>query len=648
MKRLLVAAALLAGCSESGVGPKASETLSIHLESEGIREAAVAVGDSIRLTAGMSDGGPGESAVVWTIEDPTIASLRGATSTAVMVYGEAFGSTRVVAMAGALADTVVISVLAAGAGGWCDNGGLELGIGQSLTTTAAAASPLCLAAAGANGAEFVVVPFNASVGGQRLRVEVTADGIVAPSALFPDTEGSMEPLSSGAEVATEFDRRLREREARELRGMVTGFGAPSAAASVAAAETLKVGDTIRLNVNSTSTCGSPIERTARVTALGQRSVMLEDTSNPAGGFSTSDYESFAAAFDQRVYPTLTTNFGNPTDTDGNGRILILFTKAVNELTSTGSEAFVAGFFFARDLFPIRDENGLKGCATSNAAELLYMLVPDPGGVVNGNVRTREDVAARTVGIMGHELQHLISASRRLRVLRVTDWSEEFWLNEALSHIAEELLFYATTGFEPREEITITRLRGALGGIPRFNEFQVANFGRYSTYLRDPANASPMIGADLATRGAGWAFLRYAADRYPGVEADLWRKLIDSDETGYSNLLSALESSPLAWMHDWAVALYVDDFVFSLPLRFRQRSWNFRSIMPAISSNAGQYPLAVAELRPTTGGRAELELVASGTAIVRLRAGELDAPRIRITSGGATAPPQLRFTIVRTR
>src|SRR5690606_17772158 len=119
-------------------------------------------------------------------------------------------------------------------------------------------------------------------------------------------------------------------------------------------------------------------------------------------------------------------------------------------------------------------------------------------------------------------------------------------------------------------------------------------------------------------------------------------------TGYANLLSALGSSPLAWMHDWAVALYVDDFVFSLPPRFRQRSWNFRSIMPALSSTGGQYPLAVTELRPTTGGRAELDLVASGTGIVRLRAPSLGAPRIRITSGGATAPPQLRFTVVRTR
>ena len=39
--------------------------------------------------------------------------------------------------------------------------------------------------------------------------------------------------------------------------------------------------------------------------------------------------------------------------------------------------------------------------------MLYMLVPDPTGEVNGNRRTRDFVGTRTAGVLAHELQHLV-------------------------------------------------------------------------------------------------------------------------------------------------------------------------------------------------------------------------------------------------
>ena len=77
-------------------------------------------------------------------------------------------------------------------------------------------------------------------------------------------------------------------------------------------------------------------------------------------------------------------------------------------------------------------------------------------MVNGNVRSMADVRQSTGGVRGHEFQHLISASRRLYVNDASEF-EETWLNEGLSHIAEELLFYSASGLAPRQNITLAQL-----------------------------------------------------------------------------------------------------------------------------------------------------------------------------------------------
>ena len=82
-------------------------------------------------------------------------------------------------------------------------------------------------------------------------------------------------------------------------------------------------------------------------------------------------------------------------------------------------------------------------------------------------------------------------------------------------------------------------------------------GRYASYLREPEDASPLHGTELPTRGAAWSFLRYIADRRDSSEAEFWKSLIDSGETGYSNRLRALGASPLAWMHNWAREIEMD-------------------------------------------------------------------------------------------
>jgi hypothetical protein len=317
--------------------------------------------------------------------------------------------------------------------------------------------------------------------------------------------------------------------------------------------------------------------------------------------------------------------------------------------STGaSDQYTGGFFFSRDLFPRSNSQGLNGCGGSNVGEILYLMAPDPTGIVNGNSRSTYFVSQRATSLMAHEFQHLISAGRRLRVLGFDNWSEEFWLSEGLSHIAEELVFYAAASLTPGKEISTFTLRAGTPALTFFNQLQATNFLRFVNYLKAPGAASAINGSDLATRGAAWAFLRYSADRHGGDEATLWRRLIDSNATGYANLGSALGASPSTWLHDWTAALYTDDAVTGVDAKFRQPSWNFRAILPTFAGLGGSYPLQVNDLRPVGMRRFEGELASGGASIIRFSLVARSRATLRTSSGGSEPPPALRLTLVRIR
>jgi hypothetical protein len=651
MKRLLPLILLLAGCGDNVAGPGREASLSIEFEAQRLREATMLVGDSLPLSASLKVANRPSSieGIRWNSTNEAVASV----SATGVVRAEAVGAAQVIAVVGSAADTVNITVLGGGSGAAdCTGAGLQLAVGESFVTTAAALPRLCLAG-GEGGSEYLLVPFHAASGAQTLSVEIAGNGVnpISPPRLGLDVGHSHAPLfhlSGEPTIDSDFDRRLREREARELTPLIRGdqiIDTPRF--SVSAATLPRVGDELTLNVNSKQTCTAPVNRRARVAAISDRAIVLADVDNPGGGFTAQDYIGFGKAFDDLVYPTITTNFGEPTDIDGNGRVMILFTRAVNEMTEVDSDSYVAGFFYGRDLFPRTDQPGLRGCAASNVAELLYMLVPDPNGTINGNRRSRDFVLERTVGVLAHELQHLINASRRLRIVRTQNWNEEFWLNEGLSHVAEELVFYAATPFGPRQNITIQGLRAQTGGIQAFNQYQVTNFGRLSSYLKRPEAFSPTNGTGLETRGAAWSFLRYAADRRGTPETGFWRRLIDADVVGYDNLMGALQASPLDWMHDWAVANFADDVV-AAGASMTHPSWHFRSILPALSSNNGTFPLTTRDLRSGDANRLRLELVGGGSAFVRFAVPAEGRGEIATTSGGAPAPSRLRLRVVRTR
>jgi hypothetical protein len=202
----------------------------------------------------------------------------------------------------------------------------------------------------------------------------------------------------------------------------------------------RTGQLLRLNARVTSACDtvSSAFRVGRVAAITERTIIVADTANPAGGFTDAEYRNFGRRSTRwPIRWTSPTSARRRTSTR-NSRVIVFFTRAVNEQTPRNVDYVVGGFFWERDLFPNNVARDKGGCAGSNAAELFYMLVPDPTGSINGHGRSKAYVNEQTVGTLAHEFQHLINASRRLYVTD-TDEYESVWLNEGLSHIAEELV-----------------------------------------------------------------------------------------------------------------------------------------------------------------------------------------------------------------
>lgn len=391
----------------------------------------------------------------------------------------------------------------------------------------------------------------------------------------------------------------------------------------------------RYNVQSADgkQCSDPDYRAGRVVAISEHAIVVADPANPSGGFTTEEYQDLARTFDQVIYPVLTEYFGEPADIDQNERIIIYYTRAVNEMTPAGSAGYVGGFFHTRDLFPKKTGNGLSGCPTSNEAEMFYLMVPDPSGTINGNRRSKDLVRQATLGTIAHEFQHLINASRRLFINKAPDF-ESPWLNEALSHIAEELVFYRTSGLAPRENITAQRIFSSTSRLDAFQAYQTFNFGRLDWFFKfTESHSAYSDSTKLGDRGAGWHYLRYVADRLDADEHDLWFRLVNSKATGLDNLRQAIGQDPLPLYRDWAVTAFTDDLVANLAPIYRQPSWNHYSVMPSFN----YIPLQVSNLQSGTAYRATL--ASGGTSYRRFvaPAGEKMELQVAPVSAGTPAP-----------
>ncbi|MYA34614.1 MAG: hypothetical protein F4037_10095 [Gemmatimonadales bacterium] len=285
-----------------------------------------------------------------------------------------------------------------------------------------------------------------------------------------------------------------------------------------------------------ATCVDPATTVrGTVRAVGDRVVLVEDLAVPAGGPTEEEWLALAGELDETVLPAVTSYFGPPEDIDRNGRVVVLFTPAVNRLGDRGTG--VGGFSLPQDLAASgRDDGELSDpdggiCPASNEAEIVYSVSADPDATLGRAIST-EDLLRETPALVAHEVQHIVSAGRRVPVSSAGfGAAEEVWLDEALSSLAEEVAGLAALGLPVGERLTFDRVSETPEELETFNAYMLGNFRNLGLYMLGLPGA-PTVSTDdldgvggLQMRGFGWFLLRRLADQAGGDERAFFRSVV---------------------------------------------------------------------------------------------------------------------------
>jgi hypothetical protein len=339
-----------------------------------------------------------------------------------------------------------------------------------------------------------------------------------------------------------------------------------------------------------------VTATVRAIRPGGQVAIYVDTTAPAGGLTDAQLDSLAAVFDTQLYATDTAAFGRESDIDTNTVVLVLMTPVLNKLvtreecTTTG---FVAGFFLGADIDPL-----FQNDSRSNKGEVFYSLVADPLGTLRGPdgkptcAHLTSSVTRDIPVTFIHEFQHMISYGQH--VIDRGGEAEVLWLNEGLSHYAEEL---GGRAYPPGS-----------ADFSRFLNGDVSNAYAYldatGSHFLLPAAAPGEIGT-LAERGAAWLFVRYLVDRHSGgtTVADwnrVTRQLLETDQTGAANIESVTGDSFSDIVARWALANWVSDLPgFTADSALTYASWSFRTTYASLhAQNSTRFP-KVYPLTPTS-------------------------------------------------
>lgn len=690
MKRLAAVAVLVAtACSGGGGGgDKVTGPAPVAAVSLSTASASLQVGETTTLTATPKDASGNALSgrvVSWSSSNNAVATVTSAGT----VTGVAVGGATITATVEAKTATVTIAVVAAGAN--CSGvTPVSLSLAEVRTLTGTQRSTLCIAG-GASGSEYVLIPVNTSSAraGSTLGVVATntttatgqptttlasaeASGLTAllraRSTPFVASLASVEGFMP-RNVAFERDLRARERGLRRSvmavrrasRGLRPSFTVGGASGSGPSPITglpsnPALGTLVTLNANGTSGCSNPTNRPSRVVAVSNTAIVVEDTTAPAGGFSAAEYLSIATTFDTLIYSLDTTAFGAPYDMDNNGKVILFFTTAVNQLTPAGSSSVIGGFFFERDLIPrVANQVVPFACATSNEGEMFYLPVVDANSRYNAYFKSKSTMLVEINGTTVHEFQHLINASRRYYVTPDIVESEEAWLGEGMSHIAEEILYMHVAGLGQRQHLNFLASTGGVSTDPKWQamvNYQADNMDRFNSYVPNPEANSPLgANADddaLPVRGGGWTLLRWALDHSTGTDRQYLKALVDAPTQGPPNFERTFTAigGVAGALKGFAVANFADGSGIGVSTSYQHLSWNFREWLPHFTANASKYPLQVRPL--ANGAQYNLTLAGGGSSFLRFRVNAGATGAIALTLGGTAPLAATELLLLRTQ
>jgi hypothetical protein len=502
----------------------------------------------------------------------------------------------------------------------------------------------------------VRIPGAASQEAEYLYVALSGDGTVSENGTDSayQIQGGPSPSASVARLgqaslhqapppAAAFHDMLRERE----RAMTQQHPAAAAARARVSASVVPVppvvGSARTFNVCANTTCTSFVQSTATAKVVGQRVAIYLDDDAPAG-FTQNDMDEVGALFDAHLHTIDTTAFGDESDLDNNGVVIVLLSQHVNDLSpdcnTTGS--IILGFFFGLDLYKIQDP------VHSNDGEVFYAAVPRQD-MPNCSAYTKTTVTKSLPGVFIHEFQHMISFNQHVLV-RGGD-VEETWLNEGLSHYAEEL-----GGRQVPDEF-----------CPLFaqceDEFLGDDISNAYNYLNEPEAtflvAPSGSGGSLEERGAAWLFVRWLGDHFAATQPlapELTRALLQTDLTGVANVEAVTGEDFATLVSQWQMANYVTDLPGFTPSsnRLSYTSIDFRALYAAnFPQNFGKpYPLTPDSTRNGTYERTGALRGGSGRHVRIIQTVGSGEVAFVLTDGGGSLPLAStavpRIAIVRVR
>jgi len=253
---------------------------------------------------------------------------------------------------------------------------------------------------------------------------------------------------------------------------------------------------------------------------GAHTLLYVDERTPLQILSDAEAEEIGQAFDASIYGIDRNAFGNESDINGDGKVAILMTEEVNNLPEDPG-SIILGFFMPNDLIPDYVNPGV-----TNGMEIFYTMVPDQA---IGGVDWKERSIASIKSTLAHEFQHMIMFNYRVLLYGngfLGNYMEELWMNEALSHIAEDL-----------------------------NGYDRDNIARSNLFLDNTGNTKLTFLDDdgLENRGAVYLFLRYLGDRFG---ESIFRSLVQTRNKGIANVEAATGAGFLELFADWSAALYL--------------------------------------------------------------------------------------------
>lgn len=421
------------------------------------------------------------------------------------------------------------------------------------------------------GAEFILIPqlAVAAAAPSPTVVRVTS-GAATLQALFGGAGAGARTAAMDAQQ--QLDATLRDAERR-----LAPYARAGTETSLETAP-LALGSLRNFRVITTQAGDQFTDATGRLRYLGEHLGIYLDTAAKTS-YTDFELEKLANLFDKDLYHIGLDAFGPESDIDNNGKVLVFLTPKVNALVASTdciARGFVTGFFYGRDLLP--------STPNSNRGEIFYALVPDPSGKYSCP-HASPDVQRLVSSTFVHEMQHMISYFHHV-VARGGE-PESHWINEGLSHIAEELAsrLYEVRYPPPLNRSTPTQIfpdsAGPFIGQLLMNAYlYLASSATHSVTTFDGTGS-------LEERGGAWLFLRWLGDQ---KGEGMYKRLVQTSQTGIANV-EARAGEPFAKLFgDFSVALWADSLPgaprSAMAPRYRFATRNLRQLMARQATISG--------------------------------------------------------------